>query len=47
MRLKTKQGAARYGYAIIDGVDHSVHGDIGIDGAAVYTIPEEGRWRQW
>ena len=40
MRLKTNQGGARYVYAITDGVEHPVYRDIGIDGAAVYTIPE-------
>lgn len=40
MNTKTRHEAGRYLYAIIDAVEHPVCGDIGINGAAVYTISQ-------
>jgi hypothetical protein len=40
MKPKTKGGPGRYMYAIAEGIENRVYGDIGIDGAAVYVICE-------
>ena len=40
MNTKTRHEAGRYLYAIAGGVEHPVCGDIGINGAAVYTVPQ-------
>lgn len=40
MKLNTRHEAGRYLYAIADAVEHPVWGDIGVNGAAVYTISQ-------
>ncbi len=40
MKIKTRHESGRYLYAITDAVEHPVCGDIGINGAAVYTVPQ-------
>ena len=40
MKIKTRHGSGRYLYAIADATAHSVCGDIGINGAAVYAVSQ-------
>lgn len=40
MNTKTRHESGRYLYAITGAVEHFVYGDIGIDGAPVYTVSQ-------